>query len=198
MASTTAPPLGVHGRSCTNQCECGVPTGVGCVGWGPTVAHRACSVCLDGLQWLIKGRVLTGPHPGQLSTAELVKNLTNILSQGVASWRVSCVYAVPSLTDCCSSFFLHDCGTMCIVCVAVRVIGLVVAGITTFVCLQAEMPSPLTSAAHPKIGQHIPVSTVTARPYIEDAQIIVDHGRGRFPQSKPLSFIHLPIPGTHA
>lgn len=69
-------------------------------------------------------------------------------------------------------------------------------GITTFVCLQAEMPSPLTSANHPRVGASTQSVGVTARPYINDAQIIVDHGRGRFPQREPLSFIHLPIPSA--
>ena len=65
------------------------------------------------------------------------------------------------------------------------------------------MPSPLSSAHHPLVG-HVSQRThpstqsvglgVTARPYIDDAQIIVDHGRGRFSQRDPLSFIHLPIP----
>lgn len=35
-------------------------------------------------QWIIKGKVLTGPHPGQISTAEMVKHLTSILSEGAS------------------------------------------------------------------------------------------------------------------
>lgn len=60
------------------------------------------------------------------------------------------------------------------------------------------MPSPMSSADRPRTAAGTAATTgVTARPYIDDAQIIVDHGRGRFPQTEPLSFVHMPILGAH-
>ena len=126
--------------------------------------------------------MLTGPHPGQISTAEMVKHLTAILSEG-ASW-VAQRFDPASCTHSPALVHPHPPPPQS------------QPGITTFACLQAEMPSPLTSANHPRVGVASQSVGVTARPYINDAQIIVDHGRGRFPQREPLSFIHLPIPGT--
>mmetsp|Transcript_170758 Transcript_170758/g.414912 ORF Transcript_170758/g.414912 Transcript_170758/m.414912 type:complete len:704 (-) Transcript_170758:99-2210(-) len=71
------------------------------------------------------------------------------------------------------------------------------AGVTTFVCLQAEMPSPMVSASHPAVGGTPGVTgasgaVVTARPYFADAKIVQQHGD--FPFKGPLSYVHIPIP----
>ena len=64
---------------------------------------------------------------------------------------------------------------------------LLLAGVTTFVCLQAELPSAATSAA-PR-GAH------GARPYIAEAQAMVDAG-GYRQSGSALSFVHVPMPAT--
>ena len=37
----------------------------------------------DQTNWVVKGHVLCGPHPGRLSTTDLVRNLTALLRAGV-------------------------------------------------------------------------------------------------------------------
>ena len=108
--------------------------------------------------WIIKGHLLTGPHPGPISLESCIKNLTEILRDGV----------------------------------------------TTFVCLQPEMPSPMVSAQKNQAGlpsnrarnAYGSRNVVSARPYIDTAQVIVD--KGDFPQKRKhkLAFVHIPIPET--
>jgi hypothetical protein len=69
------------------------------------------------------------------------------------------------------------------------------AGVTTFVCVQQELPSPLTAAASQARSSYGGANVVSARPYLRDAQALVD--AGGLPQSgssSPLSFVHAPIP----
>jgi hypothetical protein len=111
--------------------------------------------------WVIKGHVLAGPHPGG-TTAEIVKNLTKLLEIGV----------------------------------------------TTFVCLQHEMPT-LNITARTFSGKGAPPSSrarsafgdgvvVHAKPYLEDAQLIAEHsGMPQVSRERPLSFLHLPIPDAN-
>lgn len=66
------------------------------------------------------------------------------------------------------------------------------AGITTFVCLQHELPRAGHAAVHQR-SAYGTSNVVTAKNYLADAQAIVD--AGGFPQSggPPLSLLHLPI-----
>ena len=123
--------------------------------------------------WVVKGHVLCGPHPGRLSTTDLVKNLTTLLR----------------------------------------------AGVTTFVCLQDEMPtgaSPAASGGGGGGGGDAPHSTTAGgaggaggaagvssapkrtsygirvgrkdgRPYFDDAKVIAR--AGRLPQADALRFL---------
>jgi hypothetical protein len=66
------------------------------------------------------------------------------------------------------------------------------AGVTTFVCLQHELPHASSGAAHQR-SAYAHANVVTAKPYISDAQAIVD--AGGFPTSggPQLAFIHAPV-----
>lgn len=66
------------------------------------------------------------------------------------------------------------------------------AGITTFVCLQHELPTATSTSAHLR-SVYAQGNVVTAKPYISEAQAIVD--AGGFPMSggPKLCFIHVPI-----
>lgn len=67
------------------------------------------------------------------------------------------------------------------------------AGVTTFVCLQQELPSTATAASTNSRSTYGQQNVVTARPYIRDAQSIVDAGGMPSSGSAPLSFVHVPI-----
>lgn len=61
------------------------------------VAHHLPPLQPIHAQWVVNGRVLTGPHPGQLSTTELVKNLTEILGQGKNALQLPFLFFTPPL-----------------------------------------------------------------------------------------------------
>jgi hypothetical protein len=77
-------------------------------------------------------------------------------------------------------------------------------GVTTFVCLQHEMPAanlaaktfttkgaPPSSRARSAFGDGV---VVHAKPYIEDAQMLAEHsGVPQVSSSRPLGYLHLPI-----
>lgn len=74
---------------------------------------------------------------------------------------------------------------------------LLAAGVTTFVCLQQEVPSAATassagSRAATYGGGHIVAS---ARAYAADAQALVDAG-GFVTTGRTLSFVHFPMPSS--
>ena len=107
-------------------------------------------------QWLIKGQLLVGGHPGNLSTSQLVQNLSAIMGQDLS----------------------------------------------TFVCLQEEMPPDAIEANAAAKCAGAPSDRASknayglrtmnaARPYIDDARIVVDRG---VQVSRPLSYLRLPIP----
>ncbi len=62
---------------------------------------------------------------------------------------------------------------------------LLLAGVTTFVCFQEELPSAATSA--------LPRGAHGARPYFSEAQAMVDAG-GYRQSGSALSFVHIPMP----
>jgi hypothetical protein len=66
------------------------------------------------------------------------------------------------------------------------------AGITTFVCLQHELPRAGHGLAHQR-SAYANANVVTAKNYLPDAQAMIESGS--FPQSNgsELSFLHLPI-----
>lgn len=100
----------------------------------PALPHRLESMRGPGYtNWVIKRHLLCGPHPGATSTADMVKNLSGLLREGV----------------------------------------------TAFVSLQEEMPSPMVTAsvkastlpskrAQASFGNR---NALSARAYIDDAQV---------------------------
>lgn len=79
--------------------------------------------------------------------------------------------------------------------IANNITPLLKAGVSTFVCLQPDLPSVATQSLHARsaFGSNV----VSAKPYIQQAQSIVD--AGMMPQSggAPVSFIHVPIPAIN-
>ena len=70
------------------------------------------------------------------------------------------------------------------------------AGVTTFVCLQQEVPSAATAAsAGSRATTYGGNIVASARAYSGDAQALVDNGG--FPTSgRKLSFVHFPMPAS--
>ena len=89
-----------------------------------------------------------------------------------------------------------------------NVTKLLEAGVTTFVCLQHEMPTlnitsrtfsgkgaPPSSRARSAFGDGV---VVHAKPYLEDAQTIAGHAHmPQVSRERPLAFLHLPIPDAN-
>ena len=73
---------------------------------------------------------------------------------------------------------------------------LLTAGVTTFVCLQQEVPSAATaSSAGSRAATYGGNMVASARPYAADAQALVDAG-GFITSGRTLSFVHFPMPAS--
>ncbi len=72
---------------------------------------------------------------------------------------------------------------------------LLAAGVTTFVCLQMELPSAATAAAAQSRATTFGGGSGAAKPYISGAQAMVDAG-GYAQSGSKLSFVHYPMPGS--
>ena len=78
-----------------------------------------------------------------------------------------------------------------------NLLPLLQAGVTCFVCMQQELPSVMTAQATQTRSTYGSNNVVTARPYIREAQALIDAPGSSLPNSgSPLSFVHCPIPPT--
>ena len=78
-----------------------------------------------------------------------------------------------------------------------NLLPLLQAGVTCFVCMQQELPSVMTAQATQTRSTYGNNNVVTARPYIREAQALIDAPGSSLPNSgSPLSFVHCPIPPT--